>query len=210
MSNLTNKQEELINNLINEFEKLNPRKELNGSKRFNLSTISEVINEETRLIQTMDKYNSTMKKVFIEQFESEIKDFKKEFGSLFEVQIGYNAYSNNNIIGGMIEWIESKADINHKELNVFIVSKNRKYVDDSRYNYCNGMSYIQLYVDFSKVRQQEVLDTGKCIILHKITGLEFRTRDYLNKDKCYVTLDSLIQNEKFIQQRLVLLSKKNI
>lgn len=34
MSNLTNKQEELINNLINEFEKLNPRKELNGSKRF--------------------------------------------------------------------------------------------------------------------------------------------------------------------------------
>ena len=210
MKNLTTVQEKLVNDLINQFEKLNPKPTTSEGKRFGINTISEVLNEEQRLKDTMKKYNKTMMEVFIKQFDLELKNFKKEFGKLFDIQLGIPKYPHNPHDKEM--WVNGSAkDISNgwNELYLFIVSKTKIYGGDSNSNFCNNKAYLGIYIDFRKETYHEKLETGKEIRMTKVVGLEYRIHSYLNKERgtIYNSLDELIQKEKFVQQRLVELSK---
>ena len=131
MKNLTNFQQKLVDDLINEFERINPKEvETNTKKRFDLNAINEVIGEEGRLIDTMKKHNQTMIKVFENQFKEEIKAFKKEFGKLFDFQIGYQLGNSEVTRNDVAEWLkynnEHLISPNESgEMRLFIVSKTR-------------------------------------------------------------------------------------
>lgn len=207
MENLTKFQKTLVTDLIKEFESLNPVKKVNGNKRFSLETISEVINEKQRVINSMNKHNELMKKVFLEQFDLELNSFLEEFGDLFTIQIGHNNYARPYKTK---EVFINETLATSNEMYLFFVSKNRKYDgNDSRYNYCNGMRYIQIYASFRLDRVNHKLETDEQVSLLKIVGLEFRTNDYLVKGsgRIYNTLDELIQNEKEVQRKMVELSR---
>jgi hypothetical protein len=88
MENLTALQQNLINGLIKEFTKINP-KPSNGATRFGFDTINDCLKEEQRFKDTMSKHNMTMMKVFVEQLKSDIKEFKKEFGKALDIELGY-------------------------------------------------------------------------------------------------------------------------
>ena len=88
-SNLTPLQQGLVNDLIKEFNRINPKPRAEGSKRFTLETINDCNREEERFKETITKHNLTMMKVFINQFNDELKEFKKEFGKVLDVQIGH-------------------------------------------------------------------------------------------------------------------------
>ena len=219
MKNLTNFQQKLVDDLINEFERINPKEvETNTKKRFDLNAINEVIGEEGRLIDTMKKHNQTMIKVFENQFKEEVKAFKKEFGKTFDFQIGYQVRNNEGYLtnrNDIAEWLkynnEHLISPNESgEMRLFIVSKTRTAPSSDRANYCNGMACLELFADFKRERVEYTLETSKKVILFKIVGMQYRAfHSYLYKEKTLntSTIDELLQNNKDLQRRMVELIK---
>lgn len=211
LNNLTTQQEGLVKELVNEFQKINPKpKETNGIKRFSFDTINECATEEVRFRQTISKHNLTMMKVFISQFENDIKEFKNEFGKTLSVQIGcfYNSEQQHTIEKLVEKTKDRPLDVTQDDIQLFIVSKSKRYNGDSRYNYCDYKQYKQIYCGFKTERVGIVLSSGKEVNLDKIVGLEYRLRNWLyrKETKNYSTLDELIQSEKSIQQAMVEMS----
>jgi hypothetical protein len=209
MNNLTAVQKGLVDDLIKEFNKINPKPKTEGSKRFTLETINDCNREEERFKETITKHNLTMMKVFTTQFNDEIKAFKKEFGKVLDVQIGHFGYVRpHGTLDILTNATKEKplANNEYSEMNLFIVSKTKRYSgSDSRYNYCNNMNYLQIYVDFKRVRVIHKLESGKEVIVYKIVGLEYRRYQYLHKEKVIntSTLDELVQTDKEVQKKLV-------
>jgi hypothetical protein len=211
-NNLTSFQQGLVDDLIKEFERINPKPKVGGGKRFSFDTINECIQEEDRFKQTITKHNLTMMKVFLNQFEEELKAFKEEYGKVFDVQIGHSMYQDmKGTIEKLIEGTQEKplSDNEYNEMNLFVVSKKIPYESsDSRYDYCNGMKYQQIFIDFKRDRVTHKLESGKEIVVYKIVGLEYRRYQYSDKGKVpnTSTLDELIQIDKEIQKSFVALA----
>lgn len=210
LSNLTSVQQGLVTDLIKEFTKINPKKSVNGSKRFTFDTIDECKKEEERFKETIIKHNLTMMKVFVNQFNDELKEFKKEFGKAFNVEIGHFGYNREHGTLGILTNATKEKPLSnneYNEMNLFIVSKTKPYLgSDSRYNYFDNMDYLKIYVDFKRERLVHKLESGKDIVVYKIVGLEYRALyDYLHRDKTLntSTLDELIQSSKDVQKKLV-------
>lgn len=210
IENLTSVQQSLVNDLIKEFTKINPKPKDNGVRRFTFDTIAECNKEEERLKQTMTKHNETMMKVFLKQLDDEIKAFTKEFGKVINLQFGKE--SGNNEYNTKKQFIDenkrkpiSNNDFN--EIHLFFVSKTKEYGsgNDSRFDYCNGKKYFRIYVDFKREREVYTLESGKNVTVYKIVGLEYCKNEYLHKEKAvpYSTLDGLIQSEKSLQRAIV-------
>ena len=212
-ANLTTLQEKLVNDLITEFTKINP-KPSNGTKRFSFDTIAECQKEEERFLSTIKKHNQTMVKVFEKQLADEIKAFTKEFGKTFTIQLGYkNGTSLYHDLDNLID-VNKNGNVqnnnNSKEMHLFIVSKTKTYYDGSIRNsegYCNGKQYHTIYVDFKRERVEVTLESGKQVRAWKIGGLVFKSNEYLREDVSdFVkapTLDEFIQISKTTQKKLV-------
>ena len=212
MENLTSLQQSLINGLIKEFTKINP-KPSNGVTRFGFDTINECLKEEERFKETIAKHNLTMMKVFVGQIKNDIKEFGKEFGKVVNIELGFR-YPNNetyhHTLDKMVERNKEKPLENNYsyETELFFVSKNKKYTDsDSRYDYFGGKKYHKVYVDFKREIVNVTLESGKEVRAFKIVGLTYNTNEWLHRDKenckTFMTLDELIQSHKPTQQRLV-------
>jgi hypothetical protein len=212
---LTSLQQGLINGLISEFTKINP-KPTNGTKRFSFDTINDCLKEEDRFKETIIKHNATMMKVFINQLKEDIKEFKKEFGKVVDIEMGYFNNTNTERYYTLESLIEQQTkqplnDNNGTEIKMFFVSKTRNYGgSDSRYNYF-GKNYHGIYVNFKRERVGTTLESGKNVSACKIVGLTYNTHDWLNSDKDYAkkyaTLDEMVQNNKTIQQKIVELAQ---
>jgi len=209
-SNLTPLQQSLVDDLIKEFNRINPKPKSDGSKRFTLDTINECNKEEERFNQTITKHNLTMLKVFINQFNDELKEFKKEFGKVLNTQIGRSNFGNSYGTIDLFTAIAKERPLSnneYREMELFIVSKTKTYSGaDGRYNYCNNMNYLHLYVDFKREKVIHKLESGKELIVFKIVGLQYRNGfNYLHKEKTIntSTLDELIQIDKGVQKKLV-------
>lgn len=211
MSNLTTLQQSLIDGLIKEFTKINPKPSTNGTKRFSFDTISECQKEEERFLATIRKHNDTMIKVFDTQFKSELKAFDKEFGKSFTTQIGYNInptnayHTHEQFIAKNKQGVQN--DHKYDEMYLFIVSKTKPYTYDSRNDYCNNKKYTKLHVDFKRERVKVILESGKEVSAYKIVGLIFCNYEYGNRDSQSAiitsTLDEFIQTNKSLQVAMV-------
>jgi len=210
LEKLTSVQQSLVNDLIKEFTKINPKPKDNGVRRFTFDTIAECNKEEERLQQTMTKHNETMMKVFLKQLNDETKAFKKEFGKVIDLQFGRKSGNNEyNTKENFIAENKSKPISNNdfNEIHLFFVSKTKEYgrSSDSRFNFCNDKKYFRIYVDFRRERVVYTLESGKNVTVYKIIGFTYSLNEYLYKEKAvpYSTLDELIQSEKSVQKAIV-------
>ena len=214
--NLTPLQQKLVDELIRELTKINPKPNANGAKRFSFDTITECNKEEERFKATMTKHNMTMMKVFLTQFDADIKGFKKEFGKVIDIQLGYS-YTNNsgkNVSHDLAYLVDQtkKAPLgkhDYYEIYLYLVSKTKTYYNNNSTNPhgdCNGKANTKLYVGFKYERVVHTLESGKELVVYKIVGLQYSTWDYNYRDKNGVTkgtLDELIQSCKSTQQKIV-------
>ena len=213
MENLTSLQQGLINGLIKEFTKINP-KPSNGTTRFGFDTINDCLKEEERFKETITKHNMTMMKVFVGQLKSDIKEFSKEFGKVLNVELGYKypmqPQQHYNSLEKMVEQTKNQPLSNNYnyETQLFFVSKTKLYSrNDSRYDYFNYKEYHKVYVDFKRELVKVTLESGKVVQAYKVIGLQYNTNDWLYRDKdnnkSCTTLDELIQSDKHTQQKIV-------
>ncbi len=213
---LTSLQQGLVNGLINEFTRINP-KPSNGTTRFSFDTINECLKEEDRFKETIAKHNLTMMKVFVTQLKGDIKGFEKEFGKVVNIELGYkypNSEQQHHTLDKMLERTKEKPLENNYgyETRLFFVSKTKKYSSgDSRFDYFNNKQYHTIYVDFKREIVKVILESGKEVRAFKIIGLEYNTNEWLHRDKetCkrFMTLDELVQRHKHTQQKLVELAQ---
>jgi len=214
MNNLTTLQQGLIDGLIKEFTKINPKPSANGAKRFSFDTIAECQQEEERFLGTIGRHNDTMIKVFDKQFKDELKAFEKEFGKVFTTQIGYT--SNKSEWSDYKHFIEANKNkksiqdtVSSYEMQLFIVSKTKKYGGDigNSSDKCNGKEYFKLQVDFKREKVTIKLESGKNVEAYKIVGLIFCNNEYHYRHNDNVittsTLDEFIQTNKQLQRVLV-------
>lgn len=218
MANLTSLQQGLINGLIKEFTKINP-KPSNGVTRFGFDTINECLKEEERFKETIAKHNLTMMKVFVGQLKGDVKEFTKEFGKVVNVEMGYKYPDNNNqqyhhTLEKMVDKTKEKPlDNNYSyETELFFVSKTKRYSrGDSRFDYFGNKEYHKVYVDFKREIVKVTLESGKEVRAFKIVGLTYNTHEWLHRDsescKKFTTLDELIQSHKPTQQKIVELAQ---
>jgi hypothetical protein len=212
MENLTSLQQGLVNGLIKEFTKINP-KPSNGATRFGFETINECLKEEERFKETIAKHNLTMMKVFVGQIKNDIKEFGKEFGKVIDVELGFrypNTNEDHHTLDKMVERNKENPLGNNysNETELFFVSKNKKYTDsDRRYDYFGDKKYHKVFVDFKREIVKVILESGKEVRVFKIVGLTYNTNEWLHRDrescKMFMTLDELIQSHKYTQQRIV-------
>jgi hypothetical protein len=212
---LTDVQQGLLTGLAKEFTKINPKPSKDG-KRFGLGTISQCLKEEERFHETIKKHNMTMMKLFVGQFENDIKEFKKEFGKAIDIKLGSEYSESKTPCETPKQLMERNAAatrsdlIEAKETKLFFVSKCLAYSDDSRYNYF-GYKYHKVYVDFKREKVSTTLESGKVIAAYKIIGLQYNTESWLcrkeERNQSFSTLDELIQRHQPTQQKLVQLTK---
>jgi len=216
METLTKNQNELIKNLVAEFQKMNSSNVVvNKSGRFTAQSIVECINEKQKVIDEIKKYNSEIFGFLIKNIEKEIEMFKAEFGNLFNIQIGrigaagfLSNYKYDIDLATNYFKERNGNDLRSVEVQIFIVSKKRQYTCDSRYNYCNGMTYQMLYISFDTERITTKLESGETFETYKLKDISFKMRDYLNDNTPkYKTIDELIQNENSVKQKMVAMCK---
>ncbi len=212
VANLTKVQQDLINGLVKEFTKINP-KPTNGVARFSFETINDCLKEEERFLKTIAKHNQTMMKVFVDQLKSDIKGFEKEFGKVVGIEMGitYQNGNESNTLNSFLTY-NTKQILSRNEsseIRMFFVSKVKRYrSSESRYDYFNGKLYHGgIYVDFKREKVTTKLDSGKEVYAYKIVGLQYNTNDWLYRDKegnrSFSSLDEMVQTHKPIQQRIV-------
>jgi len=210
MENLTKVQQDLINGLVKEFTKINP-KPTNGVARFSFETINDCLKEEERFLKTIAKHNETMIKVFVDQLKSDVKGFEKEFGKVIGVEFGITHKNGNesNTLNTFLTYNTKQILSCNKssEIRLFFVSKVKRYTSMD-YDYFNGKQYNGgIYVDFKREKVTTRLESGKEVYAYKIVGLEYNTRDWLHRDssdfKSYSSLDEMVQTNKSTQQRIV-------
>jgi hypothetical protein len=211
MENLTKFQQDLINSLIKEFTKINPKPN-NGEARFTFDTINNCLKEEERFKQTITKHNLAMIKLFGGQIKNDIKEFEKEFSSVLNIETGHSTYYSKtkevfNSLEQMIDINTNKilSNNNGSECKLFFVSKSKPY-SGSADNYF-GKAYHQIYVDFKREKVSVILESGKEVVVYKIVGVTYNYCNWLNRNAALnvegSTLDEFIQKSKSVQQKII-------
>jgi hypothetical protein len=204
---LTKTQLGLVDELIKEFIKINPQP-TNNKICFSIDTINECLKEEERFKQTMIEHNKAIMKVFVNQLQSDVEKFVKEFGNVIKTSIGYLSKSGDerNSLNKFLE-INNERPISKNdgyEISLFFISKNKKYCNDSRYDHF-GKKYYEVYVYLKRERVETKLTSGKEITAYKVVGLQYCNNNWLHREKTpqFSTLDEMIQTHKPTQQKII-------
>jgi hypothetical protein len=208
VANLTKLQNKLVNELISEFTKINPKNSDNTS-RFSLNTINQCMKEEENFKETIKQHNLKMMDVCVSQLEKDVEKFEDEYGTIIKIELGYS-YNNNtsrhHTLENMIEVNQQKSLENNYSscTELFFVSKVKLYKGDSRYDYFGAM-YKSISVDFKREEVEFTLESGKIVNAYKIIGLQYNTENWLHRERGYTynTLDEMIQSNKQIQQHII-------
>ena len=213
MSNLTALQESLVDGLIKEFSRINPKVTPTNGKRFSFNSIDNCLQEEEKFLASIKKHNLTMIKVFEKQFKDELKDFTKEFGKAFTTQIGYTYQGQVQRHHDYENFIRRnqtcpKNAYMSDEFYLYIVSKTKRHQGDSRYNYCGDKDFTKVNVDFKREQVTMLLESGKNVSAYKIVGLSFCEKEYMYRKDGIVTstLDEYVQTNKSLQRIMVEMS----
>ena len=202
MSQLSEFQNKLIKDLTAEFERLNPKvTESTKPNRFSIEMIENCLSEKQRFIDSVNRYNVSIAKVLKKTFDSEVKKVAKELDKYFTIQNGsyYGKLlhdSDTYLFGGANKVSQGT------QSQLYIVSRTKK---DEYYRATHNFVSLQIYCRFKLITDSVTLKSGEVVNMHKIIGLKFSDKDYLNDKSSYIadSLDSFIQNNQMIQRRLI-------
>lgn len=88
MKNLTPHQEQLVNDMIAEFLRINPKPADGGKKRFSLATIDECNQEKDNFLKSLAVYNRSFLDDAIKKMQRQLDEFIEEFGQVVGIAEG--------------------------------------------------------------------------------------------------------------------------
>jgi len=218
MKNLTPHQEQLVNDMIAEFSRINPKPTDGGKKRFSLATIDECNQEKDNFLKSLAVYNRSFLDDAIKKIRHQLDEFIEEFGKAVGVAEG----------SGMDVKFHRISDL-QKRLNLDLNAKtNPNYVkitlfpaylrppEGTRYGYEDG-NMFSFYAGIKCNTEKLVCSSGETVYSAKYESIWWGRDSYPanNPSEWELTrgsLEDFLQSSERLQQAIVRISniKPNI
>ena len=202
MNNLTPHHQQLVDEMVAEFSRINPKPSVDGKKRFSIASIDECNQEKNRFLQTMAAHNRAFLENAMPRMQEQFQEFAREFGEVVSIHVGtmrcnytfdsLNDSLLNNLNGSLSTYVEIK---------IVPKGKPKDYGEDGKTaKFCAGIKSLQV---------STTLLSGEKVYSAKYESIWWGPNSYPSNDgweKTRESLDELLQSSERLQQSIVKIS----
>jgi hypothetical protein len=141
MKNLTPHQEQLIDEMITEFSRINPKPSVDGKKRFSIASIDECNQEKNRFLQTMAAHNRAFLENAIPRMQEQFQEFAREFGEVVLICVGTirGHYTFDSLNDSLLNNLNGSSKA-YVEIKIVPKGKPKDYEEDGKIaKFCAGI-----------------------------------------------------------------------
>jgi hypothetical protein len=197
MKNLTPRQQQLVDEMIAEFSRINPKPSVDGKKRFSIASIDECNKEKDRFLQTMAAHNRAFLENAIPKMQEQFQGFAREFGEVVSIHLGNErGYYTFDAIRELTS--------SYAEIRVVPKCKSQNYREDGK--------TATFYAGIKSSRESTTLISGEKVYSAKYESIWWGPNWHPSGDgsdgwgKTRESLDELLQSSERLQQSIVKIS----
>jgi len=205
MKNLTPHQQQLVDEMIAEFSRINPKPSVDGKKRFSIASIDECNQEKNRFLQTMAAHNRAFLENAMPRMQEQFQEFAREFSEVVSIHVGtmrchytfdsLNDSLLNNLNGSSLAYVQIK---------IVPKGKPKDYEEDGKIaKFCAGIKSSSV---------NTTLLSGEKVYSAKYESIWWGPNWHPSSDgsdgwgKTRESLDELLQSSERLQQSIVKIS----
>lgn len=202
MKNLTPHQQQLVDEMIAEFSRINPKPSADGKKRFSVASIDECNQEKNRFLQTMAAHNRAFLENAMPMIIEQFREFEKEFSEVISIHVGskHGRYTfdsmNDSLLKNLNESLSS-----YTEIRIVPKGNPKEYEEDGK--------VAKLYAGIKSSRVSATLISGEKVYSSKYESIWWGPYCYPSNDgweKTRGSLDEFLQSNERLQQAIVKIS----
>lgn len=212
MKNLTPHQEQLVNDMIAEFSRINPKPSDGGKKRFSLATIDECNQEKQNFLKSLAVYNRSFLDDAIKKIRHQLDEFIEEFGKAVGVAEGSGMDVKFHRISDLQEGLNSdlnaKTSPNYVKITLFPVYL--RPLEGTRYGFEDG-NMFSFYAGIKSNTEKLVCSNGEAVYSAKYESIWWGLDSYPSHNPCRweltkASLEDFLQSSERLQQEIVRIS----
>ena len=202
MKNLTPHQQQLVDEMIAEFSRINPKPSVDGKKRFSIASIDECNQEKNRFLQTMAAHNRAFLENAMPRMREQYVEFMREFGEVVSIHVGNMRCNytfddlNNSLLNNL-----NGSSLAYAEIKIVPKGKPKDYEEDGRIaKFCAGIK---------SSRVSTTLLSGEKVYSAKYESIWWGPNWNPSSDgweKTRESLDEFLQSSERLQQSIVEIS----
>ena len=202
MKNLTPHQEQLVDELIAEFSRINPKPSVDGKKRFSIASIDECNQEENRFLQTMAAHNRAFLENAMLKIAEQLQEFAIEFGEVVSIYVGgtggHNTFDSMSDL--MLKNLNALSTPFYAEIKIVPKRKSQDYREDGK--------TATFYAGIKSSRESTTLISGEKIFSAKYESIWWGPLCYPSNEswgweKTRESLEEFLQSNEKLQQSIV-------
>lgn len=204
MKNLTPHQQQLVDEMIAEFSRINPKPSVDGKKRFSVASIDECNQEKNRFLKTMAAHNRAFLENAMLTILVQFLEFEKEFSEVVSIHVGnrYGRYTFDSMNDSLLEKLNESLS-SYTEIRIVPKGKPKDYDEDGK--------VAKLYAGIKSSRVSTTLISGEKVYSSKYESIWWGPEYYPlhNSDgweKTRGSLDEFLQSNEKLQQAIVKIS----
>jgi len=197
MKNLTPHQQQLVDEMIAEFSRINPKPSVDGKKRFSIASIDECNQEKNRFLQTMAAHNRAFLENAMPRMQEQFQEFEREFSEVVSIHLGNER--GHYTFDGIRELTSSYA-----EIRVVPKCKSQNYQEDGK--------TATFYAGIKSSRESTTLISGEKVYSSKYESIWWGPNWHPSSDgsegwgKTRESLEEFLQSNERLQQAIVKIS----
>ena len=202
MKNLTPHQQQLVDEMIAEFSRINPKPSVDGKKRFSIASIDECNQEKNRFLQTMAAHNRAFLENAMPRMQEQFQEFEREFSEVVSIHVGTmrGYYTFDNLNDSLLNNLNSSSSA-YVEIKIVPKGKPKDYEEDGKIaKFCAGIK---------SSRVSTTLLSGEKVYSAKYESIWWGPNWHPSNDgweKTRESLDEFLQSSERLQQSIVKIS----
>lgn len=202
MKNLTPHQQQLVDEMIAEFSRINPKPSVDGKKRFSVASIDECNQEKNRFLQTMAAHNRAFLENAIPMMIKQFQEFEEEFGEVVSIHVGnrYGGYTFDSMNDSLLEKLNESLS-SYTEIRIVPKGNPKEYEEDGK--------VAKLYAGIKSSRVSATLLSGEKVYSSKYESIWWGPHCFPSNngwEKTQGSLDEFLQSNERLQQAIVRIS----
>jgi len=203
MKNLTPHQQQLVDEMIAEFSRINPKPSADGKKRFSVASIDECNQEKNRFLQTMGAHNRAFLENAMPRMQEQFREFEKEFSEVVSIHVGnrYGSYTFDGMNDSLLKDLNNSSSSSYAEIKIVPNGEPKDYEQDGR--------IAKFFAGIKSSRVSTTLLSGEKVYSSKYESIWWGPHYYPSSDgweKTRESLDEFLQSNERLQQAIVRIS----
>lgn len=202
MKNLTPHQQQLVDEMIAEFSRINPKPSADGKKRFSVASIDECNQEKNRFLKTMAAHNRAFLENAMLTILVQFLEFEREFSEVVSIHVGnrYGGYTFDSMNDSLLEKLNESLS-SYTQIRIVPKGKPKDYDEDGK--------VAKLYAGIKSSRVSATLLSGEKVYSPKYESIWWGPYCFPSNDgweKTRESLDEFLQSNERLQQAIVKIS----